>query len=81
LNYGNTTNPGLVNSDVVRFNYTRNNIFVSRACGYKTLFTLDETNPYALSELDPAGTTWIKNISVNQYQISDENETHINLFF
>jgi hypothetical protein len=81
LNYGNTTNPGLVNSDVVRFNYTRNNLFVSRACGYKTLFILDETNPYALTELDPAGTTWIKNISVNQYQISDENETHINLFF
>ncbi|MEN9322933.1 MAG: hypothetical protein RL699_713 [Bacteroidota bacterium] len=81
LNYGNTVTPSLVNSDVLEFKYTRNNIYVSRACGYKTLFTLDETNPYALSELDPAGTSWIKNISVNQYQITNENETHINVFF
>jgi hypothetical protein len=81
LNFGNTTSPTLVNSDVVRFNYTRNNLFVSRACGYKTLFYLDEANPYALSELDATGTAWIKNIIVNQYQISNENETHIKLFF
>ena len=81
LNYGNTVTPSLVNSDVFQFNYSRNNIYVSRACGYKTLFTLDDTNPYALSELDPLGTTWIKNIIVNQYQITNENETHINVFF
>lgn len=81
LNFGNTITPALVNSDVVQFNYTRNNQFVSRACGYKTLFTLDETNPYALSELEPAGTPWIKNIIVNQYQISNENETHFKVFF
>ena len=81
LNFGNTVTPALVNSDVVQFNYTRNNQFVSRACGYKTLFTLDETNPYALSELDPAGNSWIKNIIVNQYQISNENETHFKVFF
>jgi len=71
----------LVNSDVFQFNYSRNNIYVSRACGYKTLFTLDDTNPYALSELTPSGTSWIKNSSVNQYQITNENETHINVFF
>ena len=81
LNYGNTVTPALVNSDVLQFNYSRNNFYVSRACGYKTLFTLDETNPYALSELDPAGTSWIKNIIVNQYQISNENETHFKVFF
>jgi hypothetical protein len=81
LNYGNTVTPSLVNSDVFQFNYSRNNIYVSRACGYKTLFTLDDTNPYALSELDPLGTTWIKNIIVNQYQITNENETHFNVFF
>jgi len=81
LNYGNTVTPSLVNSDVFQFNYSRNNIYVSRACGYKTLFTLDDANPYGLSELDPLGTTWIKNIIVNQYQITNENETHINVFF
>lgn len=81
LNYGNTVTPSLVNSDVFQFNYSRNNIYVSRACGYKTLFTLDDTNPYALSELDPAGTSWIKNIIVNQYQITNENETHFKVFF
>jgi hypothetical protein len=81
LNYGNTLTPSLVNSDVFQFNYSRNNIYVSRACGYKTLFTLDDTNPYALSELTPSGTSWIKNSSVNQYQITNENETHINVFF
>lgn len=81
LNYGNTVTPSLVNSDVWQFNYTRNNLYVSRACGYKTLFNLDESNPYALSELTPTGSPWIKNIVVNTYQITNENETHVKVFF
>ena len=45
LNSGNP-NPALVNEDNIKFDYTRENLFVSRACGFKTLFTLDPTTPY-----------------------------------
>jgi len=40
LNYGSTT-ATLVNEDVLKFTYVRENVFVSRACGFKTVYTLD----------------------------------------
>jgi hypothetical protein len=43
LNYGNT-NSALVN-DILKFNYVREELFVSRACGFKTNYTLDPIVP------------------------------------
>jgi hypothetical protein len=37
----NYNNPALINQDVIEFKYTRTQIFVSRACGFKTLFVLE----------------------------------------
>ncbi len=50
LNSGNP-NPALIDIDEVTFNYTRNDVFVSRACGFKTLLSLAppmqlNTQPY-----------------------------------
>jgi len=87
LNYGNT-NPALIYTDNLQFNYTRKTIFVSRACGYKTLFDLNNDNdlttpnPFILND-DPTLTygNWIKNITVEKYNLENENETHIKIYF
>lgn len=66
------------NSDEVTFNYTRRTEFVSRACGYKTLYTLDATNPVTVT---PDANNWIQNVIVSQPNIENENETHVKIYF
>lgn len=78
LNYGNAT---FSNEDVIKFNYTRNTLFVSRACGYKTVFSLNATNPYTHTDATVPDLLWIKAISVEKSNIENENETHIKIFF
>ena len=66
------------NSDSVTFNYTRKTEYVSRACGYKTLFTLNSTNPITVT---PDSDNWIQSVVVSQPNIENENETHIKIYF
>ena len=66
------------NSDSVIFNYTRKTEYVSRACGYKTLFTLNSTNPITVT---PDSNNWIQSVVVSQPNIENENETHIKIYF
>ena len=66
------------NLDEVTFNYTRRTEYVSRACGYKTLFTLDAVNPVVLTA---DSNNWIQNIIVTQPNIENENETHVKIYF
>ena len=80
LNSGNS-NPALVDQDIIRFDYSTQELFVSRACGYKTIFTLDPTNPYTHTDATTANVKWIKFISVEKNNIENENETHIKIFF
>ena len=80
LNYGNA-NAAFVNEDNIKFDYTRKEVFVSRACGFKTLFTLNTANPYTHTDATVPDTKWIKYISVEKSNIENENETHIKIFF
>jgi len=80
LNSGNT-NPALVNVDNIKFDYTTQELFVSRACGYKTLFTLDPIKPYTHTDAAVADKKWIAYISVEKSNLENENETHIKIFF
>jgi len=66
------------NQDEITFNYTRKNVYVSRACGFKTTYTLDATNPAVVT---PDGNNWIQNITVSQPNIENENETHVKIYF
>lgn len=66
------------NSDSVTFNYSRKTEYVSRACGYKTLFTLNSTNPITVT---PDSDNWIQSVVVSQPNIENENETHIKIYF
>mgnify|MGYP003608965736 CR=1 FL=1 len=78
-NYGNK-NPLLINEDILEFKYTRQSSYVSRACGFKTIFDLDPTNPFKLTDTTPADTMWIQYVRVEQNNITFENETIIKIF-
>ncbi|RZJ36705.1 MAG: hypothetical protein EOO51_00900 [Flavobacterium sp.] len=76
----NSTDATFSNSDNLEFNYARNDVYISRACGYKTLFNLDPVIPVV--KTDPvADGFWIQNITVNQANINNEDETHVNIYF
>jgi hypothetical protein len=80
LHYGDK-NPLLVNEDNLEFNYTRENIYVSRACGFKTIFNLNQSNPFILTDSVPVDEKWIQYVIVAQINITSENETIIKIFF
>ena len=79
LNYNNA-DVALINEDILEFKYISNNIYISRACGFKTLFTLDAITPVIKTDLGPAN-FWIRKITVIQPNILNENETHIKIYF
>lgn len=68
--------------DLLQFNYIRQNIFVSRACGYKTIFELN-ASPNGVIKTDSAVPTgyWIQDINILTTNIQTENETHIKIYF
>lgn len=72
---------GSENTDILEFNYTRNEVYVSRACGFKTLFTLKQTNPIVTAEPFSSPSSWIKNIVIVKPNLENENEVHVKIFF
>jgi len=57
--------------DEISFNYNRNDIFVSRSCGYKTIF---ENLSIQTSNI------WIKDNLINNSTIENETSAHINIY-
>ena len=76
-----SANPTLIDTDKVTFNYTRNDVYVSRACGFKTLFVLDPTNKIVHTAVPTTKLKWMTIISVEKSNIDNENETHLKIFF
>ena len=77
----NSGTPLLLNEDNIRFDYTHENVYVSRACGYKTIFNLDPTNPATRTDAILADGLWIKQIIIAKNNINNENETHVKIYF
>ena len=66
----NDTSPGI--EDVFNVNYSRDEVFVSRSCGYKTVY--NNVNATDLTN------DWIQNISFTFTEIKNENQAHLNIF-
>ncbi|MFA9187968.1 DUF6452 family protein [Flavobacterium sp. FBOR7N2.3] len=81
LNFGSTNAASLPNEDIIEFNYSRQNIFVSRACGFKTNYTLDPITPFVHSDAEAADSKWMRHVAVKNYIIANENETHLEIYF
>ena len=58
--------------DEINFTYDRNDIFVSRSCGYKTIFEN--------LQIESNSSNWIKNISINNTIIENDTAAHITIF-
>jgi hypothetical protein len=72
---------GTPNQDFLQFNYTRQNVFVSRACGYKTTFKLNDFTGVTHTDAATPDVLWIQDINVVTPNIDTENETHIKIYF
>ncbi len=68
------------NRDTIKINYTRNDIYVSRACGFKTHFELNQTVGFVVDDTNDTN-LWIKAQNILKTKIDNENEVHIKLFF
>jgi hypothetical protein len=79
LNSG-STNAALTNTDELKFNYTRQNVYVSRACGFKTIYKLDTQTPIVRTDSGADG-LWIQDIQIQNTNIEFENETHVKIYF
>ena len=85
LNYDekNPDNPNTY-TDTLEFNYTRQTLYVSRACGYKVNYTLNPkgTTPHAvILNNNPETKTgnWISFFQVIDYNVINEYETQIKI--
>ena len=70
-----------INEDFLEFNYTPENVFVSRACGYKTIFELNNIDGVIKSDITNPENFWIQDYTVLTTNIENENETHIKIYF
>lgn len=84
----NANTGGTPSSDIIIFNYGRNNEYVSRACGFKTIFDFSKrpagTNAFTLNgnRTPPFGSpAWIRDIEIIQPNRNNEKETHVKIYF
>ena len=77
----NSTNVSIDNEDFLQINYSREIIFVSRACGFKTNFTLNSSVPFIKTETSIPDGYWIQNVVITKSNIKTENETHVKIYF
>jgi hypothetical protein len=84
-----TNNVTRTNTDFLEFKYTTQQTYVSRACGYKTTFLLDESvgsnrNPTLSNGTTPTDETyWINSYSVERDSVDIENieRPNVKIFF
>lgn len=62
------------NQDIIDFNYTRNDVYVSRACGFiANYLDLNAT-------LDPDSDNWILNTEIVKENVENEIEAHVKIY-
>ena len=65
------------NTDELRLNYARRNVYMNRACGYKVEF-LDFQARRVVEEAP--NVNWIRSVSVQETVIEDEQVVHLHIF-
>lgn len=75
----NANNEDLINEDILTFNYTTQDVFVSRGCGFKTVY--NNLQPILLT--NPVGDNifWIDQILINNINITNTQDIHVKIFF
>nr|WP_321248345.1 DUF6452 family protein [uncultured Psychroserpens sp.] len=65
------------NIDIVTIKYTPEFVYVSRACGYKSIFNLDELDPI---DREADGDIWTTSFEIINQTIENENAAQINIY-
>ena len=60
--------------DIYEFNYERADVYVNRACGFKTIF-----NGLTARKEDDGIVNWILNLNILKTTVEDETEAHITI--
>lgn len=69
-------------TDSVTFTYTTRDIYVSRACGYKTVFDLSQETGIPGFVINNGGSgNWLQTVIIDNHTIEFEDETHIRIYF
>ena len=71
-----STNPLVFNEDIVKINYATQQVYVSRACGYKTSFNLT-----SITEEGVVEEQWIRNLMIENANVENENDVHVKIYF
>ena len=69
------------NEDIIDFNYATQTVYVSRACGFKTIYELNNLDGVIYSDASTPDTVWIQNLTIETTSITTENETHVKIYF
>jgi Family of unknown function (DUF6452) len=67
------------NTDNLEFNYETKSVYVSRACGFKTTFTLNQTNGVIKTDSDLPEEFWINDFEILTTNIENPNEVHLKI--
>ena len=73
----NSPNPAVYNDDIIKIDYTREQIYVSRACGYKTIFYLNNVTRTPIQD----DAEWIRNITFEPTTIDNEQDIHVKIYW
>ena len=76
-----TAEAPVFNVDKIKINYTRKDIYISRACGFKTYFSLNLMNPIIQTNPADDSVLWIKNIEIIKNNIENEEDVHVKMYF
>ena len=71
-----SSNPQVFNEDVITINYRTQQLYVSRGCGYKTVFRLS-----SITEEGNVENQWIRNLQIENANVENENDVHVKIFF
>jgi hypothetical protein len=63
------------NTDVITFNYSTEDLYINRACAFKTIY--HELNAMVQDE---GSANWILQLEIETTDVIDETETHITIF-
>lgn len=64
------------NTDILRFSYGREQVYVNRACAYKVIYSDLRLNIDAGDD-EP----WIQTYTIEQTEVEDETNRHISIFY
>ncbi|MEM7087060.1 MAG: DUF6452 family protein [Bacteroidota bacterium] len=72
----NSNDDTTVNNDIITFRYSTEDIYVNRACAFKTIYNDLEVD----LEPETGSNNWIQDLTLLKTTVEDETEAHLTIF-